>query len=108
MLRFLFGGRKEDPVEIETMRQSFVRVMGELNELIDGLEPKPAVTIDPASGHVTLRLPKQLPDEALGLPAPEEVAATSAPQAKDKAAEPEKAAAEKAPEAAAKAEDKAA
>ncbi|MEP3347802.1 MAG: hypothetical protein ABJN34_02220 [Litoreibacter sp.] len=71
MFKFLFRGRGKDAV-VETQRQSFERIVSELNAAIDGLPVKPRVTLDPATGHVGLQLPEQMPDEALALPAPEE------------------------------------
>ncbi|MBT0957006.1 hypothetical protein IV417_06395 [Alphaproteobacteria bacterium KMM 3653] len=82
MLRFFFGGKKAEEAKVETQREGFIRVLGELNDLIGGLDPKPAVTVDPATGRIELRLPKQLPDEALALPAPKE--AKPAPKAEPK------------------------
>lgn len=69
MFKFLFGGRGETAV-IETKRQSFERLVMELNTAIDELADKPKVTFDPVTGHVTFELPEQMPDEALALPAP--------------------------------------
>ena len=72
MFNFLFRKRGADaePV-IETQRQSFERLITELNATIDLLPEKPAVTVDPATGHVTLTAPEQFPDAALALPEPE-------------------------------------
>lgn len=70
MFNFLFRGRGQK-VEVETQRQSFERIISELNAAIDGLSVKPRVTLDPATGHVEFQLPEQMPDEALALPAPE-------------------------------------
>ncbi|WP_227285263.1 hypothetical protein [Boseongicola sp. H5] len=78
MLKFLFGGRKKPDVKIETQRESFVRLVTELNEAIDALPDKPRVTIDPASGHILPEAPEHFPDEALALPAPGEKAAADA------------------------------
>lgn len=79
MLKFLFGGKKTTPeVVIESDRARFTRLVSELNELIDGLAHKPRVMIDPASGHVLPETPEQFADEALALPAPEEVEAAEA------------------------------
>ena len=71
MFNFLFRGRNQKVV-VETQRQSFERIIAELNTAIDGLSVKPRVTLDPATGHVELQLPEQMPDEALALPAPTE------------------------------------
>ena len=72
MFNFLFRKRGADaePV-IETQRQTFERLNTALNATIDLLPEKPAVTVDPATGHVTLTAPEQFPDEALALPEPE-------------------------------------
>ncbi|RMA41864.1 hypothetical protein [Rhodophyticola porphyridii] len=78
MLKFLFGGRKKPEVKIETQRESFVRLVTELNEAIDALPDKPRVTIDPASGHILPEPPEHFPDEALALPAPGEKATADA------------------------------
>ena len=69
MFKFLFRGRNKD-VLVETQRQSFDRLVSDLNDAIDGLPVKPRVTLDPTTGHVELHLPEQMPDEALALPAP--------------------------------------
>ncbi|OAN80748.1 hypothetical protein A8B78_10210 [Jannaschia sp. EhC01] len=72
MLKFLFGGKKATPeVVIESDRARFLRLVNELNEVIDTLAHKPRVTIDPATGHIEPDVPEQFPDEALALPAPE-------------------------------------
>ena len=73
MFKFLFRGRNK-AVVVETQRQSFERIVSDLNDAIDGLPIKPRVTLDPATGHVELHLPEQMPDEALALPAPQEEA----------------------------------
>ena len=44
MLRFLFGAKPAEATKVETQREGFIRLLGELNDLIDGLDPKPAVT----------------------------------------------------------------
>ncbi len=72
MLRFLFGGRKEEEAKVETQRETFTRLVTELNELMDGMAEKPKVTIDPNDGSLAFDLPETMPDEALALPAPEE------------------------------------
>ncbi|MCO4841704.1 MAG: hypothetical protein KC439_02190 [Yoonia sp.] len=58
----------------ETQRQTIDRALAEVNEVVALMIDKPKVTIDPATGSVTLDLPDQMPDEALALPAPETVA----------------------------------
>ncbi len=71
MFKFLFGGKSNSPeVTIETDRTRFVRLVAELNEVIDGLGVKPRVTIDPETGHILPETPEQFADEALALPAP--------------------------------------
>ena len=73
MLKFIFGHKgKAQP---ETQRQTAERLQGELNALIDTMGRKPAVTFDPETGHIALKLPEQMPDEALALPAPDAQAA---------------------------------
>tara|TARA_R110002096_G_scaffold247706_1_gene440093 strand:- start:176 stop:415 length:240 start_codon:yes stop_codon:yes gene_type:complete len=56
---------------VETQRQTIERALSEVNEVVALLDDKPKVTIDPATGSVSLALPEQMPDEALALPAPE-------------------------------------
>ncbi|MBF9032323.1 hypothetical protein HKCCE3408_18135 [Rhodobacterales bacterium HKCCE3408] len=90
MLNFLFG-RKPNGGKVETQRQTFERLVGELNAAIDRLSEKPRITIDPATGHVLPETPEQFPDEALALPRPE--AKTEAPAEDAAAGEEEKAAA---------------
>jgi hypothetical protein len=87
MLKFLFGGKKTPEAVPETDREQFKRLTTDLNALIDTLPVKPKVTLDPATGRVTLEEPEQFADEALALPAPEAV--------KDKGSEAQKTAAEK-------------
>lgn len=70
MFKFLFGKKAEDAVVVETQRESFERLINELNDALDVLDQKPTVTVDPETGHIGLILPEHLPDEALSLPAP--------------------------------------
>ena len=70
MLRFLFGTKPSTPVKVETQRETFDRLVSELNEALEALPIKPKVTIDPATGHVAFETPEHFPDEALALPAP--------------------------------------
>jgi len=85
MFKFLFRGREAAPeVKIETQRETFTRLVDELNEALGNLADKPAVTIEPATGRITFELPEQFPDEALALPGPQEPG-----QAEDKQAEPQ-------------------
>ena len=73
MFKFLFKGRETVPeVKIETQRETFTRLVDELNEALGNLADKPAVTIEPASGRISFEMPEQFPDEALALPSPPE------------------------------------
>lgn len=73
MFKFLRLGRRAAPEPvIETQRETFTRLIEELNSAIDALADKPAITLDPATGHVSFDIPEQFPDEALALPAPQE------------------------------------
>lgn len=69
-IRSRIGGIK---TVAETQRQTIERALAEVNEVLALMAEKPKVTIDPATGSVTLDLPDQMPDEALALPAPEKV-----------------------------------
>jgi len=71
MLRFLFGTKPEKPVKVETQRETFERLVTELNEALVALSVKPKVTIDPATGGISFETPEQFPDEALALPSPD-------------------------------------
>lgn len=92
MFNFLFR-RKNGKVEtkIETQREVIARALDEVNDLIALMDPKPAITIEPSSGQISLALPEQMPDEALALPAPgagidkETDSRKSAPQDKEDA-----------------------
>ncbi len=79
MLKFLLG--KRGAVKAETQRQTFERLVKDLNEVIEGLDEKPMITIDPNTGAFELKAPERFPDEALALPAPEETEDTA--KAKD-------------------------
>jgi hypothetical protein len=71
MFSFLRFGRNAKPkVVIETQRQTFERLVVELNEAIAVLDEKPAVTMTPITGELSFALPDHFPDEALALPAP--------------------------------------
>ncbi|MEM9317896.1 MAG: hypothetical protein AAGA70_02700 [Pseudomonadota bacterium] len=75
MLNFLFRRRTasaEPEVKIETQRETFTRLVEEMNASLDKLADKPAVTIEPATGRISFALPEQFPDEALALPGPDE------------------------------------
>lgn len=72
MFKFLKFGRGSKPkVVIETQRQTFERLVVELNEAIAALPEMPAVTINPVTQELSFALPENFPDEALALPAPE-------------------------------------
>ncbi|WP_224823617.1 hypothetical protein [Cognatishimia sp. MH4019] len=70
MFKFLFGKKAEEAVVVETQRETFERLINELNNALDVLDAKPTITVNPETGHVGLVLPEHLPDEALSLPAP--------------------------------------
>ena len=76
MLKFLFRGKKAE-TKVETNRESFERVVTELNALIAAQPVKPKLILDPESGAIALDLPEQLADEALALPAPDESETTA-------------------------------
>ena len=71
MFKFLFGKKAEDAVVVETQRETFERLIKELNTALEALPEKPTITISPETGQIGLVLPEHLPDEALKLPAPE-------------------------------------
>lgn len=89
MFKFLFRGRSEPEVKIETQRETFTRLVEELNQAIDKFADKPAVTVDPATGHVGFEMPEQFPDEALALPSPDEAEASETSEPEAEAAEEE-------------------
>ena len=70
MFEFLKKFGAAQPVT-ETQRQTVERALGEINEILAGLEDKPALRFDPVAGVLALELPEQMPDEAIALPAPE-------------------------------------
>ena len=78
MLEFLkrLGGVSA-PHKPESQRARFERLVSELNEALDELTNKPAVTVQPESGHISFDMPEQFPDEALALPKPDTTEATS-------------------------------
>ncbi len=89
MFKFLFGKKAEEAVVVETQRETFERLIKELNGALDVLDDKPTVTVNPQTGHLGLILPEHLPDEALSLPAPEpEVSEADAPAEEPASAEP--------------------
>ena len=71
MFKFLFGKKAEDAVVVETQRETFERLIKEINTALDALPEKPTVTVSPEEGHIGFVLPEHLPDEALKLPAPD-------------------------------------
>ena len=80
MFKFLFekvGGK----AKVETQRNTVARAVDELNSILALMADKPVVGVDLNTGLITVDLPEQMPDEALALPAPEEVE-----DAKDEAA----------------------
>lgn len=72
MFKFLFGAKDAAPVvKRETQRETVARALKEINTILVGLDPKPAITLYPAEGTLTIALPEQMPDEAKALPAPD-------------------------------------
>ena len=71
MFKFLMDRVKGKPV-VETQRQTATRALSELNDILDGLQEPPKVTIDLANGRIEVALPDQMPDEALALPSPDQ------------------------------------
>lgn len=89
MFKFIksrFGGVK---TTTETQRQTVQRALAEVNEVVALMAYKPKVTIDPATGSVTLDLPDQMPDEALALPGPKADLEADPIDDEPEAAEPE-------------------
>lgn len=90
MFKFLFGKKSVEAVT-ETQRETVTRAMGEVNDILGQMAVKPSVAVDLNTGLVTIKLPEQMPDEALALPAPEkavlqqDVELTSKPGEKAKA-----------------------
>ncbi|MEM9349334.1 MAG: hypothetical protein AAGA47_03665 [Pseudomonadota bacterium] len=72
MLKFLFG--KKPGAKVETQRETFERLVKELNEAIEPLAVKPRVIVDPNLGTIAFATPEQFPDEALALPKPNDEA----------------------------------
>ena len=86
MLSFLFGKRDTAPEPTpETQRQTLLRAVGEVNGIVAGLDPKPRISFDPATGAIAFELPDQFPDEAAALPAPTATAPTEAPRGEERA-----------------------
>lgn len=81
MFRLIFGRKGAGAVTSETQRQVVERALGEINEIVAGLDVKPKVSFDPATGSLELHLPDQMPDEAKALPAPEPAETPSSDQA---------------------------
>lgn len=89
MFKFLFRRKGEIETVKETQRQTFERALGEVNEILVQLDPKPRVTVDPEAGTIAFEMPDQMPDEALALPKPEpeaqpEPESQPEPEAEDK------------------------
>ncbi|MCO6382371.1 MAG: hypothetical protein JXQ91_01630 [Vannielia sp.] len=59
MFSTIFGHRANDAPRIETRREAIERLVGDLNTLIDFLPEKPAVTVNPRSGHISLEVPEE-------------------------------------------------
>lgn len=57
MFSTIFGQRATDTPRIETRREAIERLLGDLNTAIDFMPEKPAVTVNPATGHISLDLP---------------------------------------------------
>ncbi|MGR3484861.1 MAG: hypothetical protein ACU0BF_05910 [Paracoccaceae bacterium] len=76
MFKFLFrkgddeAGEPEVVAVPETQRQTVHRAVAEINEIIGGMDPKPAVTVEAGPGWLTVTLPEQMPDERPALPEP--------------------------------------
>lgn len=71
MFKFLFGRSGDVKTVTETQRQTVERALDEVNAILLGMDVKPKLSFDPATGAITVDLPDQMPDEALALPAPE-------------------------------------
>ncbi len=89
MFKFIKSRLAGVTATLETQRQTIERALAEVNEVVGLMADKPKVTIDPATGSVTLELPDQMPDEALALPAPKAVAEGAPVEEEPEAAEPE-------------------
>ena len=94
MFKFLFGKKDKAPEIIikETQRETVTRALGEVNEILAGMDVKPKLTFDLEIGLFEIELPEQMPDEALALPAPDASEDADAPEmenAADKDAEPD-------------------
>ena len=64
MFSTIFGHRANDTPRIETRREAIERLLLDLNTAIDFLPEKPAVTVHPGTGHISLELPGEPLDEA--------------------------------------------
>lgn len=73
MFKFLFGRKGKEPEIIvqETQREAITRALGEVNEILAGLDVMPKMSIDLEIGLIEIELPEQMPDEALALPSPD-------------------------------------
>jgi hypothetical protein len=64
MFSTIFGHRAPDSPRIETRREAIERLLEDLNTAIDFLPEKPAVTVNPRSGHISLHMPAGPSDRA--------------------------------------------
>ncbi|MBY6153084.1 hypothetical protein KUV47_07680 [Vannielia litorea] len=62
MFSTIFGPRASETPRIETRREAIKRLLGDLNTAIDFLPEKPAVTVNPRTGHISLDLPDETVD----------------------------------------------
>ena len=62
MFSTIFGPRAGGSPRIETRREAMERLLGDLNAVIDMMPEKPAVTVNPTSGHISLELPEARED----------------------------------------------
>lgn len=91
MFKFLFGRTSKKPEVIvrETQRETVMRTVRELNEILSGLSPRATISVDLQHGTLSIELPEQMPDEAKALPAPEPQPEPDAPKATDAAKKPD-------------------
>ncbi|MCC5959738.1 MAG: hypothetical protein JJU08_10400 [Rhodobacteraceae bacterium] len=87
MFKFLFGRASKKPEVIvrETQRETVMRTVRELNEILPGLSPRASIGVDLQNGTLSIALPEQMPDEAKALPAPEPKPEPETPDALDAA-----------------------
>lgn len=69
MFKFLFG-KTGGKAKIETQRDTVARALEEVNSVLTLMADKPTIGVDLNTGLISIELPKQMPDEALALPAP--------------------------------------